>query len=87
MNCPKFLDTTKARIEEEHQTQRGHDTMEPKWNPDRGGMAATGANSKQIQAVKATVVKAHRQRNATKETDDTNGCRRPDDEIATVRCR
>ncbi|XLS74270.1 hypothetical protein HN51_031135 [Arachis hypogaea] len=41
--------------------------MEPRWNPDRGGMTATGASSKQIQAVKATTVKGHRQRNATKD--------------------
>ncbi|XLS94498.1 hypothetical protein HN51_070506 [Arachis hypogaea] len=68
MNCPKFLDTTKARIEEEHQTQRGQDTIEPRWNPDRGGMQRLGASSKQIQTVKVTTVKACRQCNATKET-------------------
>ncbi|XLS86839.1 hypothetical protein HN51_037005, partial [Arachis hypogaea] len=58
-----------------------------KMKPRQRRHGSDWANSKQIQAVKATAVKAHRQRNATKETDDTGGCRRPDDEIATVRWR
>ncbi|XLS62135.1 hypothetical protein HN51_016363 [Arachis hypogaea] len=45
------------------------------------------ASSKQIQAVKATSVKTHRQRNATKEIDDIGGHRRFDDEMATVQYR